>query len=142
LNDRSAKAILEESAALFRNSSVRANGLVLPFPDQTFDYVIQSSTLHHFDDAGAVNLLKEMARVARRGIFVIDLHRKQDGLFFLHDNWPSVPAQSADSRRRGAVHFESLPEDGRDRRRTGLANVKVEKHFRPINLSAVKPGEV
>src|SRR5258708_25146074 len=41
LNERSAKAILEESADFPEITSVRANGFVLPFPDQAFDYVIQ-----------------------------------------------------------------------------------------------------
>src|SRR6185369_12585496 len=40
------------------------------------------------------------------------------GLFFLHDNWPSVPAQPADSRRRSAVHPEKFYPGRAGRNRT------------------------
>jgi len=146
LNDRSAKAILEESAVFAEITSVRANGLVLPFADQTFDYVIQSLTLHHFDDAGAVNLLKEMARVARRGIFVIDLHRNRMAYFF-YTTIGRLFLHNRLIREDGALSIlksftpEELEEIGR---RTGLANVKVEKHFpsRLILSSVSEPGAV
>jgi ubiquinone/menaquinone biosynthesis C-methylase UbiE len=144
LNDRSAKAILEESAGFSEIASVRANGLVLPFADQTFDYVIQSLTLHHFDDAGAVNLLKEMARVARRGIFVIDLHRNRMAYFF-YTTIGRLFLHNRLIREDGALSIlksftpEELEEIGR---RSGLANVKVEKYFpsRFILSSVSEPG--
>jgi SAM-dependent methyltransferase len=146
LNDRSARAILEESAAFSEIASVRANGLVLPFADQTFDYVIQSLTLHHFDDAGAVNLVKEMGRVARRGIFVIDLHRNPVAYFF-YTTIGRLFLHNRLIREDGALSIlksftpEELEEIGR---RTGLANVKVEKHFpsRLILSSVSEPGAV
>ena len=82
LNERSAAAILEESRDFPEIAAVQGDGLALPFPTGSFDYVIQSLTLHHFDDAGAVSVIREMARVARRGIFVIDLHRNPVAYFF------------------------------------------------------------
>src|SRR5436190_14300879 len=82
LNERSATAILDESRDFPEISSLRADGFRLPFADASFDFVIQSLTLHHFDDAGAVGILREMARVAARGIFVIDLHRDPVAYFF------------------------------------------------------------
>src|SRR5260370_10058239 len=82
LNERSAQAILCESCHFPESSSVQANGLVLPFSDDSFDYVIQSLTLHHFDDTDAVSILREMGRIAARGIFVIDLHRNPIAYFF------------------------------------------------------------
>lgn len=145
LNYRSAKAILEESASFSEIASVRANGLVLPFPDQTFDYVIQSLTLHHFDDAGAVNLLKEMGRVARRGIFVIDLERNPVAYFF-YTTIGRLFLHNRLIREDGALSIlksftpEELAEIGR---RTGLANVKVEKHFPSrLILSAEPRGRI
>lgn len=82
LNQRSARAILDESDDLPEISSVQGNGLTLPFADHSFDYVIQSLTLHHFDDEGAIGILRQMGRVATRGVFVIDLHRNPVAYYF------------------------------------------------------------
>jgi ubiquinone/menaquinone biosynthesis C-methylase UbiE len=76
LNARSVQAIVDESvnfAPMIR--AVQGDALQLPFPDRSFDYVISSLFTHHFDDEQIVALLRQMSRVARRGIFVIDLHR-------------------------------------------------------------------
>jgi ubiquinone/menaquinone biosynthesis C-methylase UbiE len=56
-------------------SSVMGNAIQLPFADESFDYVFCSLFLHHLDDDDAVDLLREMARVSRRRIYVIDLNR-------------------------------------------------------------------
>ena len=47
----------------------------LPFADGEFDYAISSLFFHHLTDEQIPLVLGEMRRVARRGIFVIDLHR-------------------------------------------------------------------
>jgi SAM-dependent methyltransferase len=52
-----------------------ANGLALPFADRSVDYVTCSQLLHHFDNAGALALLREMHRVARRRVIVSELRR-------------------------------------------------------------------
>jgi SAM-dependent methyltransferase len=131
LNQRSAAAILDESIGFPEISSVRANGFRLPFADDCFDYAIQSLTLHHFDDAGAVKVIREMDRVAARGIFVIDLHRNPVaylfyttvGRLFLHNRL---------IREDGALSIlrsfkpDEMAELGRQ---AGLANLTVEKHF-------------
>lgn len=131
LNERSARSILEESRELPEIHSVRANGLRLPFPDGAFDYAIQSLTLHHFDDEGAVKLVREMSRVAARGIFVIDLHRSRIAYFFyttlgklfLHNRL--IREDGALSILKGWTHDE-LNTIGAN---AGLRNVKVQEHF-------------
>lgn len=75
LNERSAESINEESERFAEISSVRGDALGLPFADSQFDYVICSLFTHHFLDEQVVQILREMSRVARRRIFVIDLHR-------------------------------------------------------------------
>lgn len=52
-----------------------ADGLRLPFPDKSFDFVLCSKTAHHLADEDVVRLLKEMLRVAKRGYIVMDLRR-------------------------------------------------------------------
>ncbi|MGQ0760441.1 MAG: methyltransferase domain-containing protein [Acidobacteriota bacterium] len=130
LNDRSAKSILEESREFPEIHSVRADGLRLPFADGAFDYAIQSLTLHHFDDEGAVRLLREMGRVAR-GVFVIDLHRSPVAYFFyttlgklfLHNRL--IREDGALSIRKG-WKVDELQALGC---RAGMQKVKVQEHF-------------
>ena len=51
------------------------DGRSLPFPDRSFDIAHASLLLHHLEPTTAVALLREMNRVARRGIVVNDLIR-------------------------------------------------------------------
>jgi ubiquinone/menaquinone biosynthesis C-methylase UbiE len=58
-----------------------ADGRFLPFADRAFDIAHASLLLHHLEPPAAVELLREMARVARRGVIVNDLVRSR--LFWL-----------------------------------------------------------
>lgn len=142
LNERSAKSILDESADVPEICSVQANGLELPFPDVSVDYVISSLTLHHFDDNGAVEVLREMGRVAARGVFVIDLHRNPLA-YFLYSTVGHMILHNRLLREDGALSIlksfkpEEMEELGR---KAGLANVTVEKHF-PSRLVLRASGE-
>jgi ubiquinone/menaquinone biosynthesis C-methylase UbiE len=82
LNERSAQAIDEESKQFAEIQSVRADARQLPFADGEFDYVICSLFTHHFVELQIINILREMSRVARRRIFVIDLHRHPVAYYF------------------------------------------------------------
>ena len=58
-----------------RLTMTTADGRSLPYPDDSFDVVHSSLVLHHLDPPDAVALLREMRRVARRGVVVNDLQR-------------------------------------------------------------------
>ena len=55
--------------------TVQCDAMHLPFANDSFDYVFCTLFLHHLDDKSAVELLREMGRVASQRIFVIDLNR-------------------------------------------------------------------
>jgi ubiquinone/menaquinone biosynthesis C-methylase UbiE len=51
----------------------------VPLPDKTFDIVLCSLTLHHFPEDEAVQILREMDRLARTGFILNDLRRSRAG---------------------------------------------------------------
>jgi len=75
LNARSAEAILEGSKDFGEIKAIRGDALRLPFAENSFDYAICSLFTHHFTDENIIAILRQMSHVARRKIFVIDLHR-------------------------------------------------------------------
>ncbi|MFN3329675.1 MAG: methyltransferase domain-containing protein, partial [Pyrinomonadaceae bacterium] len=77
LNERAARAILEESRNFDEIEAVRADAMRLPFCDDAFDYVICSLFIHHFREEEITWIFSEMARVASRKIIVIDLERNR-----------------------------------------------------------------
>ncbi len=54
---------------------VCGDALLLPFPDRSFDVVLGSQILHHFDDRAAIQFLTELNRVARIRVVVSELRR-------------------------------------------------------------------
>ena len=135
LNARSARAIREESAAFASISAVRGDALRLPFGGGRFDYAICSLFAHHFRDEQVVHILNELGRVARRKVFVIDLHRHPLAYFlyttvgrlFLHNRL--VREDGALSILRGFRPGELSQLCSRSR----LAGCSVERRF-PFRL--------
>jgi SAM-dependent methyltransferase len=56
-------------------SGVAGDALALPFASGAFDFVIASQVLHHFAHDEAVQLVREMHRVAKRRVVIADLRR-------------------------------------------------------------------
>ena len=131
LSERMAESILEESERFDEITSVRGDALQLPFDEAQFDYVICSLFTHHLLDEQVVQLLREMSRVAKRRIFVIDLHRHPVAYFlyttlgklFLHNRL--VRHDGALSILRGFKSEELLELA----QRAGLQDTRVERHF-------------
>lgn len=59
----------------FPVAGVAGDALSLPFASGAFDFVIASQVLHHFAFDEAVQLVREMHRVARRRVVIADLRR-------------------------------------------------------------------
>lgn len=70
----------ERSSAVPEVRVERADALSLPYPDASFDVALCSTALHHFGGREAVRVLRELARVARRGVIVGDLRRSRTAL--------------------------------------------------------------
>lgn len=75
LNEISTRTARSNSSEFPEIDIVRGDAFQLPFADDTFDYAISSLFLHHLSDTQIPLVLAEMSRVARRVVFVIDLHR-------------------------------------------------------------------
>jgi len=131
LNERSARAILEESSEFPEITSLRADAFRIPFADGEFDYVICSLFTHHFRDERVIAVLREMSRVASRRIFVIDLHRHPIayyfyttvGHLFLHNRLVREDGALSIRRSFKPCELERLGQQA------GLMNVTVERHF-------------
>ncbi len=77
---------LDAAAARLHAAGARVRTLIadatggIPLPDHAVDVATCSLFLHHLTEADASRVLAEMARVAFRGVAVIDLHRSPAGL--------------------------------------------------------------
>jgi SAM-dependent methyltransferase len=110
-------------------SIVRGDALRLPFADGAVDYAISSTFLHHLDDDQSVAVLRELARVARRGIIVADLLRTRRAYFWISlFTLTAGPMVRHDARLSVAQAF-NLREARELARRAGLAGAGVRRHF-------------
>lgn len=144
LNERSARAIAEESRRYPQISSVRGDAFRLPFQDDQFEYVICSLFTHHFRDPQVVDLLREMTRVARRRIFVIDLHRNAVAYLFF-TTIARLFLHNRLIREDGALSIlrSFKPEElQRLAREAKLKNIAVEQHFPSRLVLRAEPAAV
>jgi ubiquinone/menaquinone biosynthesis C-methylase UbiE len=81
-NGRAAQALREESRGWPEIRALQGDALALPFGDGAFDYVFCSLLTHHFREEQGAAILREMRRVARRRVVVLDLHRHPVAYYF------------------------------------------------------------
>jgi SAM-dependent methyltransferase len=132
---RATRAIIEESRDFPEISVVRGDALRLPFVGGAFDYAACSLFTHHFEDEGVVSVLRELSRVARRRIFVIDLHRHAlayllyttVGKIFLHNRLIREDGALSIRRSFRPRELRELAEQA------GLAEIEVRRRF-PFRL--------
>jgi len=130
LHELSAASIRDEAKDHPKIRAVRGNALSLPFEDRAFDYSICSLFTHHLSDEQIPNVLREMSRVARRGVVVIDLERSGMAWFlynlfcFAYRISPLVREDGLLSIRKGfrVNEFEEIGNAA------GMKNVSVERH--------------
>jgi ubiquinone/menaquinone biosynthesis C-methylase UbiE len=129
LNTLSANEIAAESRQYTEISPVQGDALNLPFADRAFDYAICSLFTHHLSDEQIPVVLREMSRVARRGIVVIDLERSVKA-WFLYQLFclayrisPLVRQDGSLSIRKGfqAEEFQTIGE------KVGLPDLSVTR---------------
>jgi SAM-dependent methyltransferase len=131
LNERAARSILEESRGFAEIAAVRGDARRLPFADGAFDYCLSSLFAHHFRDEELVGVLREMSRVARRRVYVIDLHRHPvayyfyttAGRLFLRNRLVREDGALSILRGFAPAELRRLAE------RAGLRQPKVERRF-------------
>jgi ubiquinone/menaquinone biosynthesis C-methylase UbiE len=130
LNPRSARSIRDVSLRFPEISSVTGNALTLPFADDAFDFAISSLFTHHLSDVEIASVLSEMNRVARRGIFVVDLHRHAAAWLLFH-LFCTVYRMSPMVRQDGALSVKKgfRPDELADlAEQAGLERISVTRH--------------
>lgn len=130
MNELAVKEIAAESARYSEIRPVRGDALRLPFADDTFDYAICSLFTHHLTNEQIANVLPEMARVAQRGILVIDLERSVKA-WFLYQLFCAAFRISPLVRQDGSLSIRKgfRSEEMRElAHASGLRNNSVEKH--------------
>lgn len=115
---------------------VAGSGLWLPFADGGADVVTCAQTLHHLEPAQAARLMRECARVARRGVVIVDLVRSYPTLIGawlltrLTSRNPMTRADGLQSARRAYTLAEA-----RDlARQAGWLNAHIRSHG-PVRYS-------
>jgi ubiquinone/menaquinone biosynthesis C-methylase UbiE len=110
-------------------NAIQADARTLPFADKSFDYVHSAMFLHHLSQADAVQVLREMNRLARGGIILTDLLRRKRAyawitLFTLFSN-PMVIHDARVSVAQAFTKAEVLELC----RAAGLKDVAYRQHF-------------
>ncbi len=108
----------------------RYDARAVPLPDGAFDIVVCSLSLHHFPPDEAVQVLREMRRLARVGFILNDLRRSRAGYA------AAWVAGRATTRNRLTRHDAPLsvlraytPEELRDLLRlTGIVDAEITTH--------------
>jgi 2-polyprenyl-3-methyl-5-hydroxy-6-metoxy-1,4-benzoquinol methylase len=121
---------------------VVAEASALPFRSRSFDFVMCSSFLHHFDEPCAITLLTELRTFARRALIVLDLERHPLAHSFLPATrhlfrWSELTVH--DGCASVAAGFTTA-ELARIARQAGAENAEIRSHRPWFRISAVIPA--
>jgi ubiquinone/menaquinone biosynthesis C-methylase UbiE len=118
---------------------VLADAFSLPFRDGSFDFVLSSLFLHHFENSTIVTLLREFGRVARKAVLISDLERHRLPYWFLpasrlYFKWHWMTVHDGMISVRAAF----TPDELRDlATAAGLQSVEVQTHRPAFRISVV-----
>lgn len=130
LNELSVREVALEAKHHSEIEPVQGNALELPFENDAFDYAFCSLFTHHLTDEQIPRVIREMSRVARLGVVVIDLERSVTAwllyqLFCLAYRISPLVRQDGSLSIRKGFTCREMSEIGEV---SGLANVHAEKH--------------
>ena len=121
-----------------------ADAFRLPFQPASFDFVLSSLFLHHFEDAQVIELLRNFYQVARRGLLVCDLERHIVPYFFLPASkilfrWQPITVHDGVISVRASFRASELLNLTRQAGIEG-AQVRVHRPAFRLSLVAMKNG--
>jgi ubiquinone/menaquinone biosynthesis C-methylase UbiE len=116
-----------------------ANAFELPFKPESFDYVLCSLFLHHFQNTEIVDLLRQFYATARKGVIVCDLERHILPYLFLPATrllfgWNRITVQDGLKSVRAAFRANELTYLARA---AGMTNVQTRVHRPAFRLSMI-----
>jgi ubiquinone/menaquinone biosynthesis C-methylase UbiE len=115
------------------------NAFELPFERESFDYVLCSLFLHHFQNAEIIDLLRRFYSTARKGIIVCDLERHILPYLFLPATkfffgWNKITVDDGVKSVRAAFRADELTQLAKA---AGIRNVQTRVHRPAFRLSMV-----
>jgi SAM-dependent methyltransferase len=121
---------------------VVADALHLPFPKQSFDFVLCSSVLHHFPDCEVVEIIRSLRHYARCALLLLDLERHPLAYRFLPMTrrifgWSPLTLHDGPVSVAAAFRLEELVSLARA---AGANTVAGRKHRPWFRVSVVVPA--
>jgi ubiquinone/menaquinone biosynthesis C-methylase UbiE len=118
---------------------VIGNAFELPFAAASFDYVLCSLFLHHFEDERVVELLRNFNKLARKALLICDLERSIVPYLFLPAtkylfNWKRITVHDGMISVRASFTKDELRKLAK---KAGLENCEVHVHHPAFRISMV-----
>ncbi len=131
INPQVLRIARRQSTAFPEIAFERADVLSLPYEDRSFHVALLSLTLHHFDGDDLVTALRELGRVARRGVLVGELERSRPAYLGARLLAATVWRRNRLTRHDGPISVlrAFAPDELAGlARRAGLAEPRVYRH--------------